>query len=213
MSEHASPQQMSFTERMRVRLNLLAFVASVFSVFPEVTLFRKNMGERYFQGVRCLLVIPLMLFFPMLTPEHDPRPLWLCIPPYLAMVLVHRISIARRKRRGQFGIHSRYDGTSRLARLFPKLDEAAIKSGQEPGLLIVLGIPTLGLSPPLGLFLITCAAGMIIHTRLLIAAEHERDLDLADATLEGAAHSHQLLSPAASHRKATAFVTIHRRTP
>jgi hypothetical protein len=210
MSERPPTSDMGFTDRMRARLNALAFVAGVFSAFAEVTLFRKHMGERYFQGMRFLLVIPLLFFFPLLTPEHDPRPMLACIPFYLIMIAVHRIGIARRKRRGQLSVHSRYDGVSRLARLFPKLDEAALKSGQEPGLLIVISMPALGLSPSLGLFLITCAAGMMIHTRLLIAAERERGLDLADAMLEGASRSRPFHPASAAQSKATAFVTIHR---
>lgn len=200
------PQQPSLTDRLRGTANRMAFVASVFATFAEVALFRKHFGERYFQGLKTGLVVPLILFFPVFFPNEDPRPLLAFLPLYLIMCVLHRIDIVRRRRRGKCREHSLFNGVSKLEHGWPGVSELTLKCRHEPLVMLGMGVVALLLSPPMAWFFICCSAGMAVHAGLLAAHERQRALDLADAHLDG----HRLMNQPETRRVMTGpVVWIH----
>jgi hypothetical protein len=182
-------------ERARSTANLLALVAGVFTAFAEVTFFRTGFGVRYFQGLKTALVVPLLFFFPIFWPREDPRGLWLCLMLYTVMCLRHRSAIWRRIARGEGrpgtagggggGVHSLYNGVSKLERVFPRASEAVIKGKYEPLVMLGMGVAALIVSPPLGWFFVWCSVAMGLHAGLIFAHQRQRELDLSDARIDG----------------------------
>ncbi|MGD9691425.1 MAG: hypothetical protein AB7G17_01125 [Phycisphaerales bacterium] len=200
----------SIAEQMRQSANVVALASGVFATFAEVALFRTTFGERFFHGWKTGLVIPLIVLFPLFWPQHDPTPVLLCLPLYLAMCACHRLSIYRRRRRGDSAIHSHYNGACRLLRTWPRVGEETLKRKYEPAVMLCFGFAAFVFSPPLGWFFLCCAAGMAVHAGLLHADRRARSLDLADARIDG-----QLAMAAVRPSARTAanrpdsFVTVH----
>lgn len=202
-AEQPGPQP-GFMERMRQQLNLLSLLASVFATFAEVALFRKQFGERYFQGFRTALVVPLLLFWPMFWPHDDPSGVLGCLVLYLVCCAVHRTSIMRRRVRGGSHVHSRYNGRPLLMRRYAKYGELAVKSRVEPVVMAVMGACALTISAPLGWLFIWTAVGMAVHTGLLTQSNRQQALDLADAAIDS-----EILADRARELRGDA-VRIHR---
>lgn len=205
---HEQPPQPSFMERMRSQINILVFVASIFAVFGEITFLRRRFGERYLRGWNVPLVIPLLLFFPIFWPTESPGPVMLCFVAFIFMSLVHRIAGVRRRMRGETGVHSMYNGQSRLERLFPNASEADLKTKHEPIALIALGMAAGSVSSPLGWLFIWTGVASGFHAHMLFEHFRHRELDLADARIEG----QQLMgTPRRPDPMSDAVVQIHRR--
>lgn len=203
----------SLADRLRGQFNVMALIASVFAAFAEVTFFRTNFGQRYFQGWKTGLVILLLIVFPLFWPRHDPSPVLLCLLLYLVMCAKHRANIFRRRCRGETGIHSLYNGISRLERRFPKASEDVLKSRYEPAIMFLMGLSALIVSAPLGWLFIWTSAAMAGHAALLLANQRQRSLDLADARIEGEqlAGMSRGCAPVAS--STSSVVRIHRSQP
>jgi hypothetical protein len=200
-------QQQSFMDRMRQQLNVLTLIAGVFTTFAEVTLFRKQFGERYFQGLRPILVVPLLLFWPVFWPYEDPRVVLCCLPAYIVACALHRATIVRRRTRGGPSIHSYYNGRSWLMHRYGKLGERVVKTRVEPLVMLLMGLGALTFSPPLGWLFVWTAAGMAFHAGLLHRSDRQQALDLADAAID----SEHLAARARELRGDT--VRIHRSHP
>lgn len=198
-------------DRMRSTANLVAAVAAVFATFAQVTFFRHTFGVRYFRSFKTALVVPVLFFFPIFWSRDDPRWLWALLALYSVMCIRHRLNIWRRIVRGESGLHSMYDGISRLERFFPKASEQKIKSFHEPAWMFFIGIGSLAVSPELGCFFILCAFGMGVQSGLMFAHDRQRTLDLADAQIEGQLLAGSLIDPAPTlPPQAGVVVRIHR---
>lgn len=200
-------EQPGFMDGMRRNMNIGASIAGVFATFAEVTFFRTGFGERYMQGFRPLLVIPLILFWPIFWPQEDPTLVLLLLPMYLISCGINRIAGLRRRAKGGPQIHSYYNGHPRLWRPTSKLDETTFKCRVEPMVMLGMGIGALIISPPLGWFFVWTAIAMGIHTNLLNMSDRQQALDLADAAIDG-----ELLAARARELRGE-VVHIHRRTP
>ena len=180
----------STMDKIRTQGNILSFIAGSLAIFSEVLFFRKHFGERYFNTLRTVAVFPIMLVYCVFWGGYDLRPILYCLLGYIVMSFIHQRNIARRRRRRINGlggpvIHSYYNGVSRLARFFPKMDEVRIKAFAEPLCLLIAGFVCMIFSPPLGWLFIWTALAMVIHSGLLNARDENKVLDLTDAAMEG----------------------------
>lgn len=210
MSQASSGQasEPSFMDTMRQRMNIMATIAGVFTTFAEVTFFRKGFGERYMQGFRPLLVVPLILLWPIFWPQEDPMLVLLLLPMYLISCGINRIATLRRRAKGGPRVHSYYNGVPRLWRpTTSRLDETTFKSRVEPLVMLGMGIAALIISPPLGWFFIWTAIAMGIHANLLTMSDRQQALDLTDAAIDS-----ELLVARAREMRGD-VVRVHRRTP
>jgi hypothetical protein len=202
--------ELGFFDRLRRDGNIAAHVASVFAAFGEVLL-RKGMGERYFNGLRTVAVVPLLLVFTVFFPHDDVRGLLLCVVVYLILCFKHRVAILRHRVRRLRGVepqavHSQYNGESLLTRNFPKLSEGALKRFAEPAVMACCGGVLLIVSPPVGWFFVLSAIGMFAYAHLLHARDEQRLLDLTDAALES-----ELMAERFRHARSEQ-VRFHRRS-
>jgi hypothetical protein len=149
---------------------------------PVETILHRNFGPRHF-GVPAAAAILLIPFWSVFWPHDDCRPLLGFLLAYLVMCLFARLGIFWRGLRGRHA-HSRYNGTPRICRLLPRLDEVQIKLYVEPVLVFLAGVLLLAITPPLGSFLMFSAFGLFASVAMVEAYQRQRTMDLHDAYLD-----------------------------
>ncbi|MFT3686362.1 MAG: hypothetical protein QM783_15820 [Phycisphaerales bacterium] len=154
----------------------------------------------------------MLLLFPLFWPRDSPILVLLLLLHYVMMCAVHRADIVRRRLRGERDIHSFYNGISRLEKRYPNVSEAVLKGRYEPAMLFLMGLCSLIISPPLGWLFIWTSAAMAFHAKLMSAYDRQRELDLADAQIEGAQLAGTLRGRARS-APIRSVVSIHRSQP
>lgn len=172
----------SIFDDMKTSMNIVVFIARIFSVSVEVFL-RRNFGARYV-GTQAALAVPLMFFFSIFFPHDDPRPLLWFLGAYLLMCFRARIEGLRRRRRGEDREHSYYNGWPRLADAAAKPDERKIKRIVEPALLLAVGYLVWECTRPLGTFLMLAAGSLFLVSLLTEQYERVRAMDMNDAVIE-----------------------------
>lgn len=174
-------QDSSFPQRMQATLAWLTLFLRML-IAPVVVWTRTGFGDRYFgfPAFFSLIFIPLWGTF---FPDDNPLPLLVFWFGYIAMLAVARTAMYRRWLRGEIE-HRYYNGYSRLHRLFPNASEVAMKETIEPGMVAVVGLLLVGLSPPLGMYLVFAGIGIAIDSLLIAMHQRARLLDLTDAAIE-----------------------------
>lgn len=161
-------------------------IARALALTVEVFLHRAgSFGERYF-GLQVGLSMLILFVFPMFWEGHDPRPVFRYLLAFVIAVVICRVKIAARVRRGGPPVHSYYTGTPRLVRLFPRMKEETIKNTVEPFLVIAIGLFTLGISEPLGAYLFFAGIALALSTGLTRDYDRRRAMDLNDAYIDQA---------------------------
>jgi hypothetical protein len=149
----------SFGQRMNHTVNLFLWVCGMFAL-PAVVFFRKDLG-RHYMGTQALGTVLVMLLWPGLFGPHDPRPMLMAFYAFLGLCFVARLRVIRRSWRGD-RIPRLYNGMPRLMRYAPHCDEVWFKRCVEFPLLVLIGVAGLSLSVPLGAFILTSAACLLI---------------------------------------------------
>jgi hypothetical protein len=144
---------------------------------------RTDFGERYCdrQGPAAILLLFLYASF---SPHRDRGWVFAYLVVYLVMYFRAGAGVLRRRWRGEERGHTRYNGFPRLSRLFPKLEERAIKVKVEPLFIAGIGIVFCILNKPLGAYLIAAGAAMFMIEFTIDAYERRRALDLHDSVIE-----------------------------
>ncbi len=178
--------------------NVLVFVARALASPVEVFL-RKRFGCRYF-GVASLgglVAVPMWMLF---WPQDDPRPImgfWLL---YLVMQLRARLESMWMMHRGNI-MHSRYNGSSRLARVFPKCSESTIKGGVEPAIVCIIGVLLMTVSEPLGSYLVVAGISLALTNSVIEAVDRVQAIEMHDAFIEQRALSERFRDLSNPHRR------------
>ena len=149
---------------------------------PVEPILRTRFGRCYF-GVPAFigfLAVPMWMLF---WPTEDPGPLLTFWAVYIAMQLRARIECVWMAAKGDI-VHSRYNGRPRLARLFRRMPEHRIKSAVEPWLVIFTGMLMLGVSKPLGSYLLASGFSLMLVASVIEHVERSRALTMHDAWQE-----------------------------
>ncbi len=180
---------------------MTAIWTSIGAIPAEVFL-HNQFGRRYL-GVEALMAIVQMGMVAMLfgfyvenTPDrgdlvYSPGPVLLYCLMYIVMLLLSRIILVLRERRGEIE-HSRYNGWPRL--LPPQLArfERVFKILIEPGLVFFVALKLWAFNMPLGLYLAFNAVCMSWSNVVNVRFEKQRAIDLRDAMLEQRGTAHRL---------------------
>ena len=201
-SRHDAEGQ-SLQERLRAQGNVLAGIAGAGATFAEVLMFRKDFGCRYFQGLRTFWAFLLVPAFSLFWQGYDLRllyGLWLL---FIVRCAYHKHAARRRETRSlETGApleHSLYNGVSVLWPRFPKLSERDVKRKAEPAVMMLFGLGSLLISPPVGWLFIWCAVAMYVHTALIDQYDRQRTLDVLDAAWD----SEQIAARIRERRRST----------
>ncbi len=174
------PQEQSLRERMENTASLLLFLCDCLA-FTVVVFLRRDFGRRYI-GLQGLGIIAPLLW-PLLMPQHDPRPMLLFFGLILCACLLNRVcGLIRRKAISE--MHSRYSGTPYLRCVLRNWDEVTIKQLGEPLLIFAAGAIVESFSLQLAAYLAVAGCALAISVAADRAAEHRRVEDLHDAYLE-----------------------------
>lgn len=149
---------------------------------PLEPFLRSRFGSRYF-GLPSLIGLFTILFWCVLWPGEDPTPMvwfwWL----FIAVQLLARLESIGPAARAR-PVHTRYNGRPRVASVFRKTPERTLKARHEPWLVIAIGLTVLGLSLPLGSYLIAAGFCLAVCAGVSEAAERAVALQLHDAWIE-----------------------------
>jgi len=161
--------------------NMFVFVAHALCSPVEVIL-RKQFGSRYFGAASLggLVAVPMWMIF---WPGEDPGLLmcfWLF---YLVMQFRARVESHWMLLRGSV-VHSRYNGWPRIARFLPKSSEDKIKGGAEPTFVCLSGMLLMGISPPLGSYLLVAGVALAVTHSVLAAVERVQAIEMHDSFIE-----------------------------
>ena len=171
-------------QQLRRGIDWVVFIARALASSLEVFLHRRGtFGQRYF-GLHTAAAAGIIFVFPLFCAEHDPGPLYLFWLAFLVMCLAARGSSAMRRLRSGFEEHSYYTGYPRLMRASGRIPELQFKGIVEPGLVLVVGLFTSEISPPLGRYLIVASVGLFLSVRVTALEERQRALDLNDSMVE-----------------------------
>lgn len=166
-------------------LGILSWVCGAFAVSVEVFLHRPGtFGDRYLRGQAALAAVIILLWPALCNPSHDAEPMLIFFLLYLMFLFGIRARIGLRRRRNEPPPHSYYTGTPRLMRLVGRTPETKVKGGLEPLIVCMIGVLMLGVSPPLGGYLMMASAGLAISVGVAVEHERRRTLDLHDSFLE-----------------------------
>lgn len=183
---------------MRTASNWLRFIADSWAMVLIVIL-RRNFGSRFID-IRGLFGLILVFVFPIFFAGHDVRPLLWLLGVYILFLLRAHIETALREGKARIGraepVHTRYSGQSRLARIFPKLDEVKLKSTAEPAFLIVCGFCLIPFSPPLAAFLIGGAIAISMSVSAVSMYDEAKARDAFDAMIDARQHAERVRSMA-----------------
>lgn len=173
-------QQNSPIETGRAAMYLLVFLCQAMALSVEVFL-HKQLGRRAI-GLRGFAAFFMIPFWTAFWPEEDARPLLLFWWAFIGMCLWSRtVSIIRENRRHYD--HSRYTGWPRLKLLLPRCGEFAFKRYVEPGIVFFTGALLLGLSQPLGSYLMAAAFGLMASVAVNEAVEEAEAREIHDAMI------------------------------
>lgn len=174
-------------QRMGIRdvFGTLTFLARSVALPMEVFLHRTGtFGERYI-GLQAGGAVLLILFWPVFCePTHDLRPMLLFLLAFLGMSTIVRVRTSLRARRSKPQPHTRYNGTPRLMRFLPRMDEVKVKCIMEPLLTWLVGALMLSVSPPLAGFIMVASFGLLASNKLADESEWRRASDMHDAYLD-----------------------------
>jgi hypothetical protein len=174
-------------ERVKANVNRGLFVCESVAITVEVFLHERNFGERCF-GFKSLVGAGLIFLFAGFGAPHSPAPLLLFLGAYLLMHASCRMESRRAVLRGEVR-HSRYNGTPRLARLLPRLDELTIKRYVEPAAVGILGLIVSAFAPPLGCYLIVAAIGLGFSVAQVVHYERAKATAAMDSLIESRLHA------------------------
>lgn len=171
----------TWQQRSLTTANVFVFVARMFAA-PLEAILRRRFGYRYF-GMQALMAVVLMPFWMIAWPGHSRIGLmlfwWLTIVRFIRI----RIESMRLLRNG-VAIHTRYNGWPKLASVFKRSTESAIKAKWEPLFCFILGWVLMSVSEPLGsLVLVSTVALVLVHSTI-DAVETARVMELNDAWIE-----------------------------
>lgn len=172
----------SFAERLEQAGGWLYLVARSVAVTAEVSFLRTRFGSRY-PGLPGFLALPVVLLYTLAWSGSDLRPLAAYVALYLVMSLVARIGGMLYHRRMPCA-HSRYDGFPRIARLFPRLGERAVKRVVEPVAVLALAAAVLPLNKPLGGYLLLTAVALFLTVNLNEVRERMQAINTHDLFIE-----------------------------
>lgn len=140
---------------LRDSANLFFVICQLLGTWPRAWLSVPGSCGSHFFGFHAMAGwIGIVFWSGLFFPQHDQRPaLWLWLGT-AGILLLHRICSFRSR-----VFHSRYSGRPWLLRCVPFLkNEIAVKVGFEPLLMGGLGFFLLGVSAPVGSYLMLCAA-------------------------------------------------------
>ena len=181
MQEQPQPKGWTPIQDAKVAAHIALLVARALAAPIEVIL-RTGFGSRYF-GLPSLLALFGLPMWMVFWPDHDSRPMlgfWLV---YLVMQLRARLEIVRMLRRREY-VHTRFNGRPRLAAVFKRTTEERIKGNVEPWVAVVAGMFTLGLSLPLGSYLMVAGFAIGLVAGTTESVERARALSMNDARIE-----------------------------
>ncbi len=154
------------------------FLARALACSAEVFLHRSStFGERYI-GPQSAVALLLMLVWPSLAPRENPEPMMLFTLAFVVALLAAGAGVARRRRRGEIGPHTRYTGRPRI---IGKLNETTVKGVIEPVVVFITGAFLHELSPLVGSYLMLASIGLWMSVQSTRIVERRRVLDLHDA--------------------------------
>lgn len=184
MFQQQQPDPMVSKKDFNQFLGVLTFLARTFGVTVEVFLRRPDsFGERYF-GMQAAAAFVLILVWPAFWEGHSAEPMLVFLLLYWLALLRARACIAARVRRGGPQPHSRSNGVPILQRVFRRTPEQRIKAGLEFLVVFLVGALLLGVSEPLGAYLMVAAFGAGATSGMSGSLQHRRSLDLHDAFVE-----------------------------
>jgi hypothetical protein len=170
-------------ERFKAAAYWLTFICRALAFSLEVFLHKSSSFGRRYVGMQALVATLIIFFFPVLMPEHDPRPLHGFLLLFLAMCLLVRVSTFVRRCGGD-QVHSFYNGEPRLSFLTRWTSELTVKRGLQPLLVFVGGALTLSISQPLGAYLMLAAFGLGASVSLSAGFDETRAMDMRDSFIE-----------------------------
>lgn len=186
MREQPEPKGWTPIEDAQNAASLLVLVAQALAAPSEVFL-RTRFGRRYF-GVPAFfgfLAVPMWMLF---WPRDDATPVLVFWGLYILMQIRARIESMVMVARGDI-VHTRYNGHPRLARVFKKTHEHKLKGAHEPALVVIAGVFMLGISEPLGSFLMVSGFCLGLVNSVIESIERNRAMTMNDAWIEQQAHA------------------------
>jgi hypothetical protein len=184
MQQQKQQSPMLSPDGFRSFVGMIVFIARSLAVSGEVFLHRTDsFGERCF-GMQIGGALLIIFLFPMFCEGLDPRPVFGFLVAFMAAVVVCRVRIAQRVRRGGPQEHTYYTGTPRLMTLFRRANEQSVKCIGEPMLMFLISAFTMPASQALGRYLWFVALGMLISNNLTVGYERRRAMDLNDAYID-----------------------------
>lgn len=180
-NEQPQPKGLTPIQDARAAASFLVLAAQVLAA-PVEPILRRRFGRHYFgvPSAIALIALPLWCVF---WPQEDPQPLLVFWVLFILMQLAARIEGVRMAVRGEI-THSRYNGSPRIARLLPRMSEEKIKGNIEPWLVMVCGVMLLGVSLPLGSYLIAAGISLGCVAGVMESVSRARATQLHDAWLE-----------------------------
>ena len=186
MPEQPEPKGWTPIEDSQNAAAFLVLAAQSLAAPVEVFL-RTRFGRRYF-GVPAaigLFAVPMWMMF---WPGEDATPIFTFWVLFLVIQGRARIESILMSSRGDL-VHSRYNGRPRLQRFFRRAGERRVKAVHEPLLVIGTGVLMLGVSEPLGSYLITAGICLALVASVIEGVERNRLMSMHDAWLEQQYHA------------------------
>jgi hypothetical protein len=149
---------------------------------PLEVILRKNFGSKYFgiPSAVALFTVPMWALF---WPDASPVGLWVLWVLFIVMQLRARLESVRMIAKGEV-VHTRFNGSPRLASVFKRMPEQKIKAGLEPLLVFIVGVLLMQVSPPLGSYLMVAAFSLGFNHSVIEAVERAQALEMNDALIE-----------------------------
>lgn len=151
-------------------LESLAFITVVF--------LRRGFGDK-FVDLQAGVALLLLIFYGFFFPGHDLTLVHLYLSAFILMCVRHRF----RKKAG-LSEHSRYSGTPRLMRVFPRVSESTIKRWYEPGVVMAVGFVASFVDDPFAGIFIWSGIGILFNEASAEMAMKQRISDMNDLYLE-----------------------------
>lgn len=174
-------------EGMRSFANWFALVARSLATTVEVFLHDfGSFGHRYL-SIQVLIGIVILFVFPIFWQGQDALPVWYFLGGFILVLIVHRVRIAHRMRRGP-NVHSLYTGRPTVMRLpvLRSMSEEKVKGLVEPLIVFLSGVFLLPVCEPLGSYLMLAALGLFLSVGFSAGEERRRAMELNDAYIDQA---------------------------
>lgn len=182
MTNNQSEPQLGFRERMQAVGGWVLFFSQVLETSIVVFL-RRGFGARYF-GIHALAVIPLVLVYTLLWHGHDVTPVLWFLACYCLMLGVARFGVVRRGIGSEHSFYSGYPSVMKCRVFRGWLSERCAKTWVEPLMVLGAGALLTNVSEPLGIYIMLCAAGLVVSRQLAIAYMRNRVMDMRDSYME-----------------------------